>query len=146
MLEVPLEIGRGTLAGCKEAFKVSDRLQQRIGVRAFGRPLLAAKPGSQSVQTAPQFSAQRIEGLQGKGQAQLLRRGFEREPGQQLEQPRPQPAGSESVARQNVGKEKAEAAPTAATLAAIATPHPLAALTTACSGVRIIAVKLAVAV
>jgi hypothetical protein len=50
------------------------------------------------------------------------------------------------VARQNVGKEKAEAAPTAATLAAIATPHPLTAKTAAIGGERIVAVKLAVAV
>lgn len=63
------------------AFKVSHRLQQRIGLPALGRWLLSAKPGAQSVQAPPQFPPQLVEGLQGKGQAQLLRRRFEREPG-----------------------------------------------------------------
>jgi len=47
---------------------------------------------------------------------------------------------------QYVGDEKAEALATAATLAVIAAPHPLTAKTTAIGGLRIVAVKLAVAV
>ncbi len=51
------------------AFKVSHGLHQRIGLPALGRWLLSAKPRAQSVQAAPQFLPQLVEGLQGKGQA-----------------------------------------------------------------------------
>jgi hypothetical protein len=80
-LKMHLKLRWGTRGVRKQAFQMREGLQQRIGVRAPGRLLLTAEASSQSVQTAPQFSAQLIEGLQRKGQAQLLRRGFEREPG-----------------------------------------------------------------
>jgi hypothetical protein len=146
MLKLELKLRRGTRALGKHALEVSDGLKQRIGACALGRFLLAAKPSPQSVQTAAQFSAQLIEGLQGKRQTQLFRRGFEREPGYPLDQPSPQPVGPESVARQNIGQEDAEAATTAATLATAAAPHPLPAKTIALSGQRIVAVKLTVVV
>jgi hypothetical protein len=47
---------------------------------------------------------------------------------------------------QNLGDENTEALATAATLAAIAAPHPLTANTAAIGSLRIVAVKLAVAV
>jgi len=50
------------------------------------------------------------------------------------------------VPRQHLGDENAEALATAATLTVIAAPHPLTAKTATIDGLRIVAVKLAVAV
>jgi hypothetical protein len=50
------------------------------------------------------------------------------------------------VARQNIGQENSEAVATAATLAAVAAPHPLATQTTASGSPRVVTVELAVAV
>jgi len=50
------------------------------------------------------------------------------------------------VPRQNISDENAETLATAPTLAVIAAPHPLTAKTAAIGSLRIVAVKLAVAV
>jgi len=50
------------------------------------------------------------------------------------------------VPRQNLGNENTEALATAAALAAVAAPDPLAPNTAAIGSLRIVAVKLAVAV
>lgn len=85
MLKTQLKLRDGTPALWKRVLQVSDGLEQRIGVRAWGRLLLATKPRSQSIQVAPQLSAQLIEGLQHKGQAKLFGGGFNRKAGQQLD-------------------------------------------------------------
>ena len=141
-----LKLRRRTLTLCKGAFEVSESLKQRLSLQTLGRLLPTAQPGSQPVQATPQLSAPLIEALQSKGQAHLLGGRFKRQPRQQLEQPGPQSAGAQGVARQDLSRENGEAAATAATLAPVATPDPLAALRAALSGLRLVAVKLAVAV
>jgi hypothetical protein len=146
MLKMQLKIHRGTLAVWEERLQMSDGLKQWLGVRALWRLLLATKPNPEPVQTAPQFPAQLVNGLQGERQAGFFRRGFERESPQQWEQPLPQPAGSDRVPGQNVGNENAKAAAAATALATAGAPDPLAPQAAAIGGERIVAVEFAMAI
>lgn len=141
-----LKLRQGTRAGGKDTLEMNQGLEQRIGVGALGRFLLTAEAGSQPIQTAPQFSSCLVERLQSEGHPEFFCRRFGRKSGQQLQKPRPQLPGTQRVPRQNISREQAEAAATAAALAAITAPDPLTAKSAAIGLERIVAVKSAMPV
>lgn len=147
-LEVKLKVGGRTEALGKETPQMLHRLEQRIGLRAGGRLLLPAKHRAHLGQLLAQPMQQMIKRLQRKGQGQRLGRRFDGTPGQQANEQPPQPWPRHRMARQHVGQENGEAPPTAAALAPVAAPHPLAPLPLGfpVPGARVVAVELAMAV
>ncbi len=146
-LEVKLKVGGRTEALGKETPQMLRRLEQRIGLRAGGRLLLPAKHRAHSRQALAQPMQQMVKGLQRKGQGQRLNRRFDGATGQQSVKEPPQPWPRHRMARQHLGQENGEAPPTAAALAPVATPHPLAPLDrVSLATVRVVPEEFAVAV
>jgi len=143
---VQLKSSRRTLAAREGRLQMFDGLQQRVGVRAGGWALFAAKSGAHPVQSAPERSSQPIERFQGEGQAHAFRRCFERGVGQQAGQPPPQQASGNRMARQNLRQENGECAPATAAPPTVGAEHALPAQQLTRSNKGILALKPAVTV
>jgi len=148
VLEVELKVGHRTDALRKETLQMLDRLEQRIGLRTGRRLLLPAKQRTHSSQLPAQSVQHMVERLQRKGQGQRFGRRFDGTPVPQSVQQSPQPWSRHGMSRQHLRQENRKTPATAATLASIAAPHPLAPVhpSLAVGRARVVTVKLAVAV
>lgn len=145
-LEVQLKGCGRTGIPRKYSLKMFEGLEQRDDLMSGGRRLFAAEPGTQIIQPVLQFASQPTHRLQRIRQAQFFGGALEGEPGQELEQPRPQPRGPDGMAGQHVSQEEGKRAPATATPAAIGAKDPLTPHRPSVHAHRIVAVELAVAV
>jgi hypothetical protein len=146
-LKVKLKIGHRTGVSPKEAAQVLNALQQGVCLQAGGRLLLQAQDRAQPGQLPPQAVQQVIEGLLGKGQPQRLESSLDGTALQQPPQPGPQRRCPHGVAGQHLGQEDRKTSPTAAPLAPVGAPDPLATLNLAALGAgRVVAEEPAVVV
>ena len=99
MLKTELKVGWRTGASWEYRPQMFGGLQQRLGLAAGRRRLLAAEPGAQAIQLPAQLASQPIERFQHKGQPQLFSRSLERKASQHLHQPLPHQRGGQSVSR-----------------------------------------------
>jgi hypothetical protein len=146
VLKMQLKIHRRTLTAKEDGLEMFHRLQQRLGLRALGRGLSAAEPGSHRIQASLQFPLQAIKRFQCKRQPHCFGSGFQRKSRQQLHQPLPHQRGRQRMPWQNPRQKKGKGAPTTAALSAVGAKHPLAPASFSVSGVGIIAQRTAMPV
>lgn len=146
MLKLKLKISRWNRTARKDGLEMFHRLQDRLGLRAWGRGLSAAEPDPHRSQTLFQFPSQAINRFHRKGHPQFFHRCLEGKSGQQIDQPWPHQRSGQSVSRQNVRQEQGKGASAPTALSTIGAIHPLAPERFSVRGVGIIAQRPAVPV
>lgn len=100
----------------KRRLKMSNGLQEEIGLHVLRRILHSEKPRPQIVQLLAKFASQPVKGFQGKSGVKAFNRSLERNSSQPLNQPFPQQRGREGVAKESVDHKERKGSPaTAAT-------------------------------
>ena len=143
---MPLVRGESADRRKKNAPEMFERLQQRIGLRARRRRLLARQKAAHNAELSSAPANDAVDRFEGKRQTEGFGSGFDRRAPEQFAEQRPQQRGGESVAGQHAREKQRESFAAAAPLPAIRTERPLAPDNLAVHYCRVVAAQHAVAV